>query len=152
MKLLIVLLSSFVLSLLIIYLVQDQWYYILPGNIAMCLMLCFTSIGHFAFKDGMSMMIPAFIPFKKLLVLLSGFMEIALGILLLFPEYRAIAGWCLVVFLMLIYLRTYMRQESILILKKAINKAKGYVIYGSGFRFSYFLSAGYSCLVYGRSF
>lgn len=102
MKPLIVLLSSFVLSLIIIFLVQHQWDFILSGNIAMCLMLCFSAIGHFAFKDGMSRMMPAFIPFKKTIVLLTGILEIVFGILLLLPQFRTVTGWCILVFLILI--------------------------------------------------
>ncbi len=48
MKPLVVLALSFLLSSSIVRLAAKQWDFILAGNIAMCTMLCFTSIGHFA--------------------------------------------------------------------------------------------------------
>ena len=61
-------------------------------------MLIFTAIGHFKFSEGMAMMMPDFMPYKKLIVYITGFIEIILGIALLFPEYRYIAGLATIVF------------------------------------------------------
>jgi uncharacterized membrane protein len=49
----------------------------------------------------MSMMIPAFIPYKKELVYFTGIMEIVLGIGLLIPSFRIIAAWLLIAFFIL---------------------------------------------------
>ncbi len=102
MKPLIVLLAVFIASLLATRIVTHQWQLVWGGNIAMCAMLCFTAIGHFAFSNGMAAIIPAFVPFKKELVWITGVVEIAAAILLLYPPWRATAGVFLLVFLLLI--------------------------------------------------
>jgi uncharacterized membrane protein len=102
MKPLVVLVISFLLSLVIIELIAKQWNFILAGNIAMCIMLCFTSIGHFAFTKGMQMMMPQFIPFKKELVYITGGIEVVAGISLLFSQFRYAASIFLIIFFILL--------------------------------------------------
>ncbi|WP_114938284.1 DoxX family protein [Mucilaginibacter endophyticus] len=97
MKVLLVLIISFVLSTVISRLFIDDWNIMLSGNIAMMLMLWFASLGHFMFTKGMVMMMPAFIPFKVALVYLTGIMEIILGPLLVVNATRHIAGIILLV-------------------------------------------------------
>ena len=102
MKPLVVLALSFLLSLVIIKLITAQWNFILAGNIAMCIMLCFTAVGHFAFTKGMVMMMPQFIPFKKELVYITGIIEVFAGMSLLFPQLRYAASIFLVIFFILL--------------------------------------------------
>ncbi len=102
MKLLVILLSAFVVSLLIIRLVTGEFDYSLSGRIAMATMLAFTAIGHFAFVEGMTMMMPAFFPFKKQMVYLTGVIEVAAAIGLLVPQLRYLAAWLLILFFVLI--------------------------------------------------
>jgi len=102
MKPLVVLLTVFVLSLVITFFTGGMPGYIWSGNIAMCVMLCFTGIAHFAFTKGMMRMLPGMLPFKKAIVLLTGVFEMIAGIALLFTSLRAIAGWALVMFLLLV--------------------------------------------------
>ncbi len=101
MKPLAVLLSSFVIAIFVIKIVDKEYDFALAARIAMSIMLCFTAIGHFAFTKGMSMMIPQFIPFKTNLVYLTGLFEILLAIGLLVPKLKAISGWGLIIFLVL---------------------------------------------------
>ncbi|GLU43228.1 hypothetical protein Musp01_08520 [Muricauda sp. NBRC 101325] len=68
----------------------------------MAIMLVFTAMGHFMFVEGMSAMVPPFIPFKNQLVLLTGILEIILGISILFPHYQTFTAWMLIAFLILI--------------------------------------------------
>ena len=68
----------------------------------MCAMLCFTALGHFMFTQGMAGMMPASIPFRKGVVYLTGFMEVAMGVALLFPAVRHTVGIVLIVFLVLV--------------------------------------------------
>jgi uncharacterized membrane protein len=96
MKPLFVLIIVFVISLLTGYLIYDAWLFIFSGNVAMCVMLLFTAMGHFKFPKGMAMMMPLFIRNKEAIVLISGLAEIILGILLLFPVTRFYAGVLLV--------------------------------------------------------
>ncbi|SDH03529.1 DoxX family protein [Mucilaginibacter sp. P25] len=97
MKVLLVLIIGFILTTVISRLFVDDWNIMLSGNIAMMLMLWFTSLGHFMFTKGMVMMMPAFIPFKGALVYLTGIMEIVLGALLVVNATRHIAGIILLV-------------------------------------------------------
>lgn len=98
MAVLVVLIVTFLVSLGITWAGTGEPANVLSGNIAMCAMLQFTALGHFKFPEGMSRMIPPFVPFKKTMVLLTGLMEIAAGIALLFPATRYAAGIFLILF------------------------------------------------------
>ena len=98
MAVLVVLIVTFLASLGITWAGSGEPAYILSGNIAMCAMLQSTALGHFKFPEGMKMMIPPFVPFKKALVLITGLIEIAAGIALLFTATRYAAGIFLILF------------------------------------------------------
>src|SRR5262245_54085911 len=102
MKPLIVLIVVFVLSLACTRIFSGEINYRLSGRIAMSAMLLFTAIGHFKFTDGMSKMIPKFIPAKKQIVLATGVLEILAAIGLLLPSLYKITGWLLIEFFILI--------------------------------------------------
>ncbi len=91
MKPLLILLGVFAVSLLTIKLVMGELDYSLAGMIAMAAMLVFTAVGHFAFTEGMTMMLPDFFPFKKGMVYLTGFIELAAVFGLLVPQLRYLA-------------------------------------------------------------
>jgi len=101
MKPLIVLLSSFIIAIFLIKMVIKEFDFALSARIAISIMLCFTAIGHFVFTNGMSKMIPNFIPFKTTLVHLTGLFEIFLAIGLHIPRIKVISGWSLIIFLLL---------------------------------------------------
>jgi uncharacterized membrane protein len=103
MKPLIVLLITFAISLVGMKLLSGKWDFVLSGNIAMCLMLGFTAIGHFAFTKGMEMMIPGVIPVKKQLVYFTGVFEVVCGIGILLSEFRHICAICLIVFFIIVF-------------------------------------------------
>ncbi len=102
MKVLIVLFLVFGLTLSGSRVFSGHWELRFSGNLAMFFMLCFTALGHFKFTEGMVLMMPGIIPFKKEIVYLSGLAEIVLGIALLFPAARPTAGYLLVVFFVLL--------------------------------------------------
>jgi len=102
MKPLIVLIISFFTSLVCTKLIAGNWLPVLAGNASMAVMLLFTSIGHFVYSKGMEMMMPAFIPLKKALVWLTGFIEIFAAIGLLIPSVRELTSRLLIVFFILI--------------------------------------------------
>lgn len=102
MKPLIVLLSTFAISLLLIKFFSKTYDFALAGRIAMAIMLLFTAIAHVAFTKGMTMMLPNFIPAKTAVVYATGLMEVFAAIGLLFPAYRVITGWMLIAFFVLI--------------------------------------------------
>ena len=88
MKPLVILLAVFGISSLLFWLFTDSWNLLFSGNLAMCVMLCFTALGHFLFPKGMAMMIPPIIPFRIAWVYITGVAEIVFGIALLFPASR----------------------------------------------------------------
>ena len=99
MKPLIVLSAAFASSLLILRAINGGWDLQPAGNIAMSAMLLFTATGHFVFTNGMEMMIPPFIPFRKAMVYLTGFVEAAAAVGLLLPGLRGFTAVLLLVFL-----------------------------------------------------
>lgn len=101
MKPLIILLIVFTVSLPVTKMLYGSYKYALSARIAMSLMLLFTAAGHFAFTEGMSMMIPGIIPYRNEIVYLTGVFEIILAFGLLFPSYRIQAGRILIIFLIL---------------------------------------------------
>lgn len=74
----------------------------LAGRIAMAAMLVLTSIGHFMFNKGMSMMLPDFIPYKNEIIYLTGVLELLAAIGLLLPKFQVITGWLLILFFIMI--------------------------------------------------
>ena len=102
MKPLFILIITFILSLLLIKFFNGGWNFRLAGNIAMSVMLLFTSIAHFAFSKGMTLMMPAFFPLKKQIVWGTGVLEIFAAIALLVPAWRSATAIALMVFFILI--------------------------------------------------
>lgn len=102
MKPLIVLLSVFALCLLTTNVFYGNYEFALSGRIAMSVMLLFTATAHFAFNKGMAMMVPAFVPYKRQVVYLTGIIEIIGALGLFFSDIRILTGWLLIVFFILI--------------------------------------------------
>jgi len=98
MKPLIVLLAAFGLILGATYLVNGQLDYRLAGNGAMAAMLLFTGAAHFAFTQGMTQMLPVWLPFRRAWVYGTGVLEIAAAVGLLWPPARTAAAWALLAF------------------------------------------------------
>lgn len=98
MVVLIILFISFAVSCGLFEIISGDPNLIFSGNIALSVMLLFTAIGHFKFPDGMSKMIPSFIPLKKELVFITGVFEILSGLALLLPQLRFSAGVFLILF------------------------------------------------------
>lgn len=96
MKPLIVLLTTFVVTIIGTRIFSSAFDYSFAGKLAMAVMLVFTAIGHFAFKKGMAMMLPKAIPLKTEIIFLTGILEIVLAIGLLIPIYSNATGWALI--------------------------------------------------------
>lgn len=101
MKPLIVLIVVFGIGCGVTALTAGQANLFLSGRMTIAAMLLLTATGHFKFTVGMVMMMPPFIPAKKLLVQLTGFIEIAAAVALLTPLYP-LCGKLLMVFFILI--------------------------------------------------
>jgi uncharacterized membrane protein len=103
MKPFIVLLIAFVSACAVLYLAYGKWEICWAGNIAMSIMLAFTSLGHFLFPKGMAMMLPDFIPHKKLLIYLTGFWELLAAVGVLIPDLRHVTSLALILFFICIF-------------------------------------------------
>ncbi|MEJ7560007.1 MAG: hypothetical protein WKF66_16965 [Pedobacter sp.] len=102
MKPLIVLITTFLMSLLYFMVTGDAYKIQLSGRIAMAAMLLFTSVGHFKFLKGMTLMIPDFIPRRKEIVYATGVLEIAFAICLLIEDIQETVAWILIIFFILL--------------------------------------------------
>ena len=102
MKPLLILLVVFVISLFALKIVRGEYEFALPARIALSAMLVFTSIGHFAFTKGMSMMIPTPIPYKTEIVYLTGIIEIIAAVGLLIPAFKVPTAWLLILFFVML--------------------------------------------------
>ncbi len=101
MKPLLVLLVSFFCALILTKFIQKEFNVLLSAKIAMSIMLCFTAIGHFVFTEGMSLMLPSFIPWREPIIYLTGVLEILLAIGLLIPKYSVWSAYLLIGFFVL---------------------------------------------------
>jgi uncharacterized membrane protein len=131
MKPLIILFTVFAVSLLTTKFVRGKFEFALSGRIAMSAMLLFTAIGHFAFTEGMSMMLPDFIPFKTETVYLTGVIEIAAAIGLFIPNFRIVTAWLLIAFFICIL------PANIYAAVKQIDYQKG-TTHGNGLMYLWF--------------
>ena len=75
MKPLFVLLIVFGITAAISKIFYHQWNSEFAGNLAMGIMLFFSAMAHFVFNKGMAMMLPRFIPFKKVIVYITGLIQ-----------------------------------------------------------------------------
>lgn len=101
MKPLIVLSTVFMITLLATKMYSGNFQLAFSGKLAMSVMLVFTAIAHFAFTQGMAMMLPDFIPNRTAIIYLTGIIEIVFAIGLFVPGFTVITGWLLLVFFML---------------------------------------------------
>ncbi len=101
MKPLIVLLVTFSVTLFVLKHKQGKYNFVFSSRIAISTMLLFTALGHFMFTDGMTMMVPDFISFKKEMVYFTAIIEILGAIALHIKQLRLITGWLLIIFLIL---------------------------------------------------
>lgn len=102
MKPLILLILVFVIAALVIRLATPATDLALAARIAMAAMLLFTAIGHFMFTQGMTMMLPAAVPFKTAIIYLTGMLEVAAAAGLLLPSVRTGAACALIIFFILL--------------------------------------------------
>jgi uncharacterized membrane protein len=103
MKPLFVLLAVFVVSLVFTKILHGNFDFAMSGRISMSIMLLFTAMAHFLFTKGMSLMLPALIPFKTELVYLTGVIEILFAIGLFIPVSSLTIAWLLIAFFILIF-------------------------------------------------
>lgn len=103
MKPFIVLLSVFFTALISCLIISGNWNFSFSGRLALSAMLLFTAYGHFKFSKGMVLIVPDFIPAKKVVVFITGLIEIAFAITIMIPQTRFWSGIGILVFLILIF-------------------------------------------------
>lgn len=102
MKPLIVLLAVFGVSSLATFIAGHPPDYYFCGRLAMGVMLIFAATAHFKFTNGMVLMVPGFMPYKKAVVHITGYIEILAAIGMLVKTVRQPVAWFVIVFLVLL--------------------------------------------------
>jgi uncharacterized membrane protein len=102
MKPLIVLTAVSTIAIFALKFISGVYNIPLAARIGMSIMLLFTAMGHFMFAEGMSMMIPDFIPLKKEIVYFTAIAEIVGATGLHIPQFRMITAWLLIIFFILV--------------------------------------------------
>ena len=99
------LLSIGALLLLIGYIFNIPYLQQLPVDARISTAVMFMLIGcmHLAKPDKLTYMIRGILPYAHALVIISGVLEIGLGIGLLFPATRVYAAWALIILLLLMF-------------------------------------------------
>jgi uncharacterized membrane protein len=101
MKPLIVLTVSFLISVFVLRIINKEYNVALAARISMSIMLVFTALGHFLFSQGMALMVPDIIPFKLVIVYVTGVLELLFAVGLHIEKYREFTAWSLILFLTL---------------------------------------------------
>ena len=75
----------------------------LSSIVIMSIFYAGVGIKHFTNPLWFVKIVPPVLPYKLALVYISGFFEILFGVLLLFPAFRYIAGWGLILLLIAVF-------------------------------------------------
>ncbi|MDO1451131.1 DoxX family protein [Rhodocytophaga aerolata] len=75
----------------------------LKGRIAFSLAFSLIGIIHIAKPEKLSYMINGLLPHPEFWVMLTGFVEIVLAVLLLIPRFQRVAGWAIIGYLLLVF-------------------------------------------------
>src|SRR3954464_15451394 len=82
----------------------DRWEVLkLVGQWALAALFVVAGLGHFVATDVYLKIMPPYLPWHRPLVLLSGVIEIALGVLLLVPRTSKLAAWGLIALLIAVF-------------------------------------------------
>lgn len=102
MKPLLVLITTFVITLLVMKISGNKINYQLAGKISLSAMLLFTALGHFLFPTGMSKMLPSFVPYRLFWIYFTGVLEVLFAFTLLLPKLSYPTAWALLLFFLLL--------------------------------------------------
>jgi uncharacterized membrane protein len=86
----------------------------LVGKRVFAALFIIAGVGHFIATDFFLKIMPPYLPFHLTLVLVSGVIEIVLGILLLVPSYSRLAAWGIMALLIAVFpanIHVYTHQE-----------------------------------------
>jgi uncharacterized membrane protein len=93
---------------------NQRKFWILAGKGIFAALFMIAGIGHFVAPDFYMRIMPPYVPWHRTMVLLSGAIEIVLGILLLWPRYSRLAAWGLIALLIAVFpanIYVYQHQE-----------------------------------------
>ena len=79
------------------------WQPALYGRVSLALLLAFTGVGHFVETRAMAAMLPVWVPARRVLVLVTGALEWALGAALVLPGWSSNAGIAVIAFLVAVF-------------------------------------------------
>jgi len=88
------------------------WY--LVGKRVFAALFIIAGVSHFVVTDFFLKVMPPYLPFHLTLVLVSGAIEIILGILLLLPKYSRLAAWGIIALLIAVFpanIHVYQHEE-----------------------------------------
>ena len=91
---------------------RKLWY--LVGKRLFAALFIIAGVSHFVATDFFLKIMPPYLPFHLTLVLVSGVIEIILGILLLVPRYSRLAAWGIIALLIAVFpanIHVYTHQE-----------------------------------------
>ena len=91
---------------------RKLWY--LVGKRVFAALFVIAGVSHFLATDIFLKIMPPYLPFHLPLVLVSGVIEILLGILLLVPRYSRLAAWGIIALLIAVFpanIHVYTHQE-----------------------------------------
>jgi uncharacterized membrane protein len=84
------------------------------GKVTFATLFISAGIGHFVATDFFLKIMPPYLPLHLPIVLVSGVIEIVLGILLLVPRYSRLAAWGIIALLIAVFpanIHVYQHQE-----------------------------------------
>lgn len=91
---------------------RTLWY--LTSKVTFAALFIIAGIGHFVATDFFLKIMPPYLPLHLPIVLVSGVIEIMLGILLLVPRYSRLAAWGIIALLFAVFpanIYVYQHQE-----------------------------------------
>jgi uncharacterized membrane protein len=91
---------------------RTLWY--LAGKVTFAALFIIAGIGHFVATDFYLKIMPPYVPLHFTLVLVSGVIEIILGIVLLVPRYSKVAAWGIIALFIAVFpanIHVYQHQE-----------------------------------------
>jgi uncharacterized membrane protein len=73
------------------------------GLVLMAALYMFAGVSHFTKEKFFLSIVPPMLPYKRLIVQVSGIIEILLGVCLLIPSIRIWAAWGIIILLIVVY-------------------------------------------------
>ncbi len=85
-------------------------------KVSLAMLMVATGTLHFVYPHFYTKIMPGYLPWHVELVYLSGFIEIALGLLLLVPRFSRLAAWGIIALLIAVFpanIHVYQHQELV---------------------------------------